>query len=143
MNEETLHEIKIHKLDLLYNVFLWVLALFCLALGCYYWIRLIGVLSGPLWRFDLMPWNWRVLCSAFAVLYPIAACGLWMRSQWGVILWMVGGFVESVCFTFYSAYFGLNLFIPLLHTVFIILYTVLSVLRWMEKRKHSEIIAEY
>ncbi len=63
--------------------FIRLLALVALASGVFYWIRLIGVHPGLLWRFDLMPWLWQTAVVALAVLMPVAATGLWMRAPWG------------------------------------------------------------
>ena len=44
-------------------IFYWfhrVVAAYCLMFGMLYWIRLIGIYDGPLWRFDLMPVHWQV-----------------------------------------------------------------------------------
>ncbi|UXM93955.1 DUF6163 family protein [Bartonella sp. HY329] len=126
-----------------FAIFLGVLALFCLTLGTGYWVRLIGVYNEPLWRYDLMPWNWRILCCSLAILYPIAACGLWMGSKWGIILWLIGGFVEAVCYTLYASYFELHLVVPFIHTIFVIAYATLTFLKIKESRKPQEIVVEY
>lgn len=126
-----------------FAVFLGVLAMFCLMLGAAYWVRLIGVYNEPLWRYDLMPWNWRILCCSLAILYPIAACGLWMGSKWGIILWLFGGFVEAVCYTFYASYFELHLVVPFIHTLFVIAYAALTFLKIKESRKPPEVVVEY
>ena len=141
-------KLNIDKLNLDWNekgvaIFLRVLALFCLLLGAGYWVRLIGVYDGPLWRFDLMPWNWKILCCSLAILYPIAACGLWLQSKWGIILWLVGGLAEAICYTFYAKYFELHLLVPFIHTLFVLTYATLTFLKIKESRKPQEIIVEY
>ena len=141
-------KLDIDKLKLDWNeqriaVFLRVLALFCLFLGAGYWIRLIGVYEGPLWRFDLMPWNWQILSCSLAILYPIAACGLWLESKWGIILWLVGGLVEAICYTFYAKYFEFHLLVPFIHTLFVLAYATLTFIKIKESRKPQEIIVEY
>ncbi len=67
--------------------FMRLLALLALAGGVFYWVRLIGLRPGLLWRFDLMPWMWQTAAAALAVLLPVAATGLWMRAPWGAVLW--------------------------------------------------------
>lgn len=64
--------------------FVRILALVALASGVFYWVRLIGIHPGLLWRFDLMPWTWQTAVVALAVLMPVAATGLWMRAPWGL-----------------------------------------------------------
>lgn len=143
MDEETLPEIRTNMLDRLFFVFMAVLAFFCLCMGIFYWIRLMGVFPGDLWRFDLMPWRWRVLCSSLAVFYPVAACGLWGGSRWGIILWLAGAFTESACMTLYHDYFIWNLWIPFLHITFLVCYGVLSFLLLVRQPRHAQNAVEY
>jgi len=141
--KENLTEIKTSVLNRIFSVFMSVLALFCLCMGAFYWVRLIGVFSGSLWRFDLMPWNWRVLCSSLAVLYPVAACGVWIGSRWGIILWLGGAVTETVCMTLYSNYFSWNLWIPLLHIVFLVCYGFFSMVLFFNQPKRVQAVVEY
>jgi len=143
VGEQKLPQIKTEMLNRLFSVFMALLALFCLGMGAFYWIRLIGVFPGDLWRFDLMPWQWRVLCAALAVFYPVAASGLWMGSRWGIILWLAGAVMESVCLTFYAGYFNWNVWIPALHVLFLVCYGVLNVLLLLSQPKKSPIAVEY
>lgn len=69
------------------------IALFCVGLA--YWVRLVGVFDGPLWRFDLMPLQWRMAAPALAVLCPIAGVGLWMLVSWGIVVWVVVALIEA------------------------------------------------
>lgn len=57
------------------------------ALGMLYWIRIVGIHEGALWRFDLMPTAWKVASASLAVLYPVAGVGLWMTVSWGAVIW--------------------------------------------------------
>ncbi|KQQ91541.1 DUF6163 family protein [Aureimonas sp. Leaf324] len=65
-------------------------------MGLVYWIRLIGVFDGPLWRFDLMPVWWRIACPSLAVLYPVAGTGLWLAASWGGVIWILVAACEGV-----------------------------------------------
>jgi len=143
MSEERLPEIRTGILKKLSLVFTSFLALLCLCMGIFYWVRLMGVFPGGLWRFDLMPWHWRVLCSSLAVLYPVAASGLWMRSRWGIVLWLTGAVTETACMTVYSSYFSLNLWIPVLHVIFLACYGVLSLLIFVSKPRRLQTVVEY
>jgi len=139
----SLPEVKIRLLKRIFSVFMPVLAIFCLLMGAFYWVRLIGVFSGPLWRFDLMPWNWRILCSSLAVLYPVATSGVWMGSRWGIILWLSAAAIETVCMTLYSNYFSWNLWIPLLHVIFLAFYGFFSMILFFNQTKRVQAIVEY
>jgi len=118
-------------------------ALFCLCLGVYYWVRLIGVFQGAAWRFDLMPWYWRVMACSLAVIYPIAACGLWTASRWGIILWLAGALYESCAYIFYAACFGHNFRIIFLHIVFLGFYAVLCYWLRLNKKQDNQTAVEY
>jgi len=118
-------------------------ALFCLCLGIYYWVRLIGVFHEPAWRFDLMPWYWRVMSCSLAVVYPVAACGLWTASRWGIILWLAGALYEICAYIFYAADFGHNWLILLLHIVFLAFYGAIIHLLRQNKAAEAQIMAEY
>jgi hypothetical protein len=63
-----------------------IVAVYCLLFGVLYWVRLVGFYPGPLWRFDLMPIHWQVAAVTLAVLFPIAAAGLWMLASWGPVI---------------------------------------------------------
>ena len=73
-----------------------VLAISSLMLGVLYWIRLIGVYDGSLWRFDLMPVHWQVASVTLAVLFPFAARGLLMMASWGPVIWFICAAIELV-----------------------------------------------
>lgn len=77
--------------------FVWfqrIIAIYCLLFGILYWVRLIGVYQGPLWRFDLMPLHWRVAASVLAVFFPFAGAGLWMLASWGPVIWFICAVTE-------------------------------------------------
>ena len=80
------------------------LPLFCL--GLFWWVRLVGVYEGSLWRFDLMPPAWRLAASALAVLYPVAGVGLWMAASWGPVLWVGVALVEGIMHVGFPFTFG-------------------------------------
>lgn len=148
MIDKYIHKLTIDKLRKSckgqeFTLFLGGVALFCLILGAAYWVRLIGFFNEPLWRFDLMPWNWKILCCTLAILYPIAACGLWMQSKWGVVLWLIGGLTEIICYVFYAKYFEFHLFLPLIHILLMIIYGMLTFYKIKDSRKKKETIAEY
>ena len=66
-----------------------LMALLCLFFGALYWVRLIGIYPGTLWRFDLMPVHWQVATATLAVFFPFAAAGLWMLASWGPVIWLM------------------------------------------------------
>ena len=76
----------------------WLCRLSAIALfgvGIAYWVRLVGIFDGSLWRFDLMPLQWRMAAPALAVLCPVAGVGLWMPVSWGIVVWVVAAMIEA------------------------------------------------
>ncbi|EJF87266.1 DUF6163 family protein [Bartonella rattimassiliensis] len=117
---------RISKINLIYNCYLRFLALICLILGIFYWIRLVGVFPGILWRFDLMPWQWQFASAILAILYPIALIGLWMYSLWGIVLWGIAALIETI--TIYYSDFIYQPFIPLFHGMLFLAFMILQIM---------------
>ncbi|ATP12359.1 hypothetical protein BHOIPH791_03690 [Bartonella henselae] len=117
---------KISKINLIYNCYLRFLALICLGLGVFYWIRLVGVFPGILWRFDLMPWQWQCLSATLAIVYPIALIGLWMYSPWGIVLWCIAACSETLAMIYYSDH---QLFLPMFHGILFLTFITLQIIR--------------
>lgn len=134
---------KFDGLTVGYGVYLRVLSLICLAAGCMFWLRLVGVFPGEFWRIDRMPWQWQTLSATLSVLYPVAAIGLWMRSPWGIILWTMAALTESLAFTVYSSEFTSLPLIALLHSVLFLIFIALQVAILLKKRRKDEVVTEY
>jgi len=117
--------------------------LFCLCLGIYYWVRLIGVFDGAAWRFDLMPWYWRVMACSLAVAYPVAACGIWSASRWGIVLWLLSAIYEFGAYAIYGREFGHNFLIIFLHIIFLSFYGALYYFLCQNKKVEQRTEAEY
>ncbi|WP_224007650.1 DUF6163 family protein [Aureimonas sp. SA4125] len=81
-------------------------AMVLFAIGIFYWVRLVGIYDGPLWRFDLMPIWWRVAATVLAVLAPVAGVGLWMVVSWGAVIWIIVALVEAVMHLGFPGLFG-------------------------------------
>ncbi|MFC0246479.1 DUF6163 family protein [Falsochrobactrum ovis] len=119
--------------------FIRAVALAALASGVYYWIRLIGVQPGMLWRFDLMPWLWQTAVVALAVLMPVAATGLWMRAPWGPVLWFIAAIGEIAIYSVFSRYFEYKPFTVAFNLLVIAVYIVFRILFYLEKRRQSRV----
>ncbi|MBN9046988.1 MAG: hypothetical protein J0H18_15170 [Rhizobiales bacterium] len=117
--------------------FMRLLALLALAGGVFYWVRLIGLRPGLLWRFDLMPWMWQTAAAALAVLLPVAATGLWMRAPWGAVLWFAAAAAEMAIYSVFSRYFESRPVIVAYYGVCILIYIVFRVLLFFEKRRQA------
>ncbi len=117
--------------------FVWfqrTIAAYCLLFGVLYWVRLVGVYDGALWRFDLMPVHWQVACVTLAVFYPFAAIGLWMLTSWGPVIWAICALTEAAMHVFYPDLYGYGLLIIGSHVVVALLYTGFRVLIHWQRR---------
>lgn len=118
-----------------FTAFLRVVAAFSLGAAIQYWIRLIGVQDGILWRFDLMPMEWRLASVALSVLYPVCAVGLWMMAPWGAVIWFVAAAIEVIMYGYHSDIFGERFLLLAVHGVVAVLYVLLRLLLYYENRK--------
>lgn len=89
-----------------FNWFLRLIAVYCLAFGVLYWVRLIGFYEGSVWRFDLMPTHWQVAAVTLAVLFPFAAIGLWNLASWGAVIWFICAATEVTMYAGFPELFG-------------------------------------
>jgi len=122
-------------LELIWQWFHRVIAVYCLLFGLLYWVRLIGYYDDPLWRFDLMPAYWQVASVSLAVLFPFAAIGLWGLASWGPVIWFVCAAAETVMYAGFPELFGSRLPIVFSHGLVLLLYVSLRVTLYMERRR--------
>lgn len=112
-----------------------LVAVSCLVFGTIYWVRLLGIYPGSLWRFDLMPLHWQIAGATLAVLYPFAAVGLWLLASWGPVIWFLCAGAETAMHGVFAGMFGPKDWLLLLHFVVVVVYTVLRVLIHIRKRR--------
>ena len=80
--------------ELLMTIFLRMVAAACLYFAFEIWSGLIGYGSGGTLRIDLLDTDQQAATATLAVLYPVAAIGLWLRGSWGPVVWTVAAAVE-------------------------------------------------
>lgn len=112
-----------------------VIAVYCLLFGVLYWVRLIGIYPGSLWRFDLMPVHWQVSAVSLAVLFPFAAAGLWMLASWGPVIWFICAAAETLMYAGFPRLFGERHLIVFSHAAVALLYIVFRVVIHLQKRR--------
>ncbi len=112
-----------------------IVAAYCLLFGLLYWIRLIGIYPGDAWRFDLMPVHWQVAATALAVLFPLAASGLWMLASWGPVIWTMCAAIEGVMYVGFPDLFGQREAVVLSHVLVAALYVCFRVVIYVQKRR--------
>ncbi len=114
-----------------------VVAGYSLLFGILYWIRLIGLFPGHLWRFDLMPVHWQVAAISLAVLYPFAAIGLWTLASWGPVVWFVCAAGEIAMYGILTDMFGVRYAIVVSHLAIAVLYCVFRLVIWFQQRERN------
>ncbi|WP_367718818.1 DUF6163 family protein [Nitratireductor sp. GISD-1A_MAKvit] len=122
------------QLDSAYHALHRLVALACLLIGLFYWVRLLGIYPGSLWRFDLMPVEWQVVSVILAVIYPFASVGLWLVAPWGAVIWCLCAGAELVMHGFLQDTFGSNYLLIGFHLLVAASYAALRFLRYREER---------
>lgn len=93
-NIDTLPRRTIFLPELLMTIFLRMVAAACLYFAFEIWSDLIGYGSEGALRIDLLDTDQQAAVATLAVLYPVAAIGLWLRGSWGPVVWTVAAVVE-------------------------------------------------
>lgn len=123
------------------STFVWfqrVMAGYCLLFGVLYWVRLVGIYPGSLWRFDLMPVYWQVAATALAALFPFAAIGLWMLTSWGPVIWLFCAAAETVMYAGFPDLFGTRSTIVFAHGFAALLYVAFRLTIRFQHRQRSQ-----
>ncbi len=111
-----------------------IIAVYCVMFGTLYWVRLIGVYDGALWRFDLMPVQWQIAATMLAALYPFAGIGLWMLTSWGWVIWLLCAVTEVIMYAGFPQYFGAKYSVVALHVAVALLYVAFRVVLRVQAR---------
>ena len=134
-NDDQLHKPEETFVFLAFTWFRRIIAAYCLLFGFLYWVRLIGYYDGPLWRFDLMPLHWKFAAASLAVLFPVAAIGLWMKVSWGPVIWVAAASVEALMFYGFPDLFGARPFTLAAHLSVAFLYVAFTLAIYRKSRK--------
>lgn len=83
MLHDSVHVPKPSLTEVLFAWFLRLVGASCFWFALSYWAMLIGFSHNGAGRFDLLSPEWRAAATALAVVYPVAAIGLWLLVSWG------------------------------------------------------------
>lgn len=124
--------------ETLFMAFLRLVAVSCLWFGLQYWAMLVGYSLGGFGRFDLLNLPWKVAGASLAVVFPVAALGLWMAVSWGPVIWTIAAGGQVLMYGVWTDVFGSNgLTIPM-HILVACVYVVFRLALWLEKRHKAQ-----
>lgn len=121
-------------IELAFEIFQRVIAIFCLIAGVRYWALLIGISELGAWRFDLLPVHWKIAAASLAVLWPVAGIGLWMIVSWGPVIWLVAAATEVVMHAGFSELYGSRWLLVSSHGLVAFIYGVFRIGMYFSKR---------
>ncbi len=135
MNDEQLRKPEETSLYMAFVWFYRIVAAYSLVYGILYWVRLIGIYEGELWRFDLMPLHWQLASASLAVLFPVAAIGLWMMVSWGPVIWIAAAAGEAAMYAGFPQLFGSRPLTVASHTAVLLVFAGFAIARQIERRR--------
>ena len=119
--------------DLLMTIFLRIVAVACLWFSLDVWSDLIGYGSNGILRFDLLDADMKATAASLAVLYPVAAIGLWLKGSWGPVIWTLAAAVEVARHESFPGIFGSSGPTLLMIGSTVLVYVALRLTLWLKK----------
>ncbi|WP_337737830.1 DUF6163 family protein [Agrobacterium vitis] len=135
MIDDVVHTPKPSLVDLLFVLFLRVVALACLWLGLQFWGLLVGFTGDGLGRFDLMNVPWRIASCGLAVMLPVAGVGLWMTVSWGPVIWVIAASGQILMHSVWPGIFGRDPLIVAFHLIVAVVYIAFRLAILLQKRR--------
>lgn len=124
-----------------FTVFLRVVAVVSLVSGLKYWIALVGYFDYPPWRFDLMPVHWRLAATTLAVLFPVAATGLWLPVSWGPVMWAAAAGIEAAMYGAFPLLFGRAPVVLYLNGAVAVIYVAFRIALYIQRKRRNETVS--
>lgn len=134
MIDDSVHPPKFSITDVLFVVFLRIVAFIGIWLGLEFWAMLVGYSHNGLARFDLLTVPWRVATCSLAVIFPVAGIGLWMTVSWGPVIWFLGAVTQILMYGVWSSTFGENPLLIAFHIIVVVVYAAFRLAIFLEKR---------
>lgn len=138
MEPESLTVPKRTLTQILFVIFLRLVAVTCFWFGLQYWAMLVGYTRGGGGRFDLLSVPWQVAAPCLAVLFPVASLGLWLTVSWGPVLWAFAAVAQFLMYTLWPEIFGSGNFVLVFHALVAALYVLFRLALWLEERRKAE-----
>ncbi len=124
-------------IETLFTLFLRLAAVGALWFALQYWAMLTGFSFNGQGRFDLLPPAWKAAYTALAVLFPVAAVGLWLLVSWGPVIWLVAAATEVAMHEVYPSIFGIDRMLVLLHVAIAVLFVLFRAALFIERRRQA------
>ncbi|MCJ7994735.1 hypothetical protein J5N58_11320 [Rhizobium cremeum] len=138
MEPDSQHAPKGSVAEILFVIFLRLIAIACLWFGLQYWGMLVGYSLGGQGRFDLLSLPWKVAGASLSVIFPVAALGLWLTVSWGPVIWALAAGTQILMHGLWSGVFGANPIVIAMHALVALVYVVFRLALWLEKRHKQE-----
>ena len=123
--------------ETVFMLFLRLVALSCIWFALQYWAMLTGIAFEGRGRFDLLPSAWKAAYTALAVLFPVAAVGLWLLVSWGPVIWVVAAATEIAMHEAYPSIFGINKAVVLMHLMVAVFFVLIRIVLFVERRRRA------
>lgn len=124
--------------EILFVIFLRVVALSCFWFGLQYWSMLTGYSLGGRGRFDLLNLPWKVAGCSLAVIFPVAALGLWLAVSWGPVIWVLAAGGQVLMYTVWPGIFGYNALVVPMHSLIVLVYVAFRLALWFQRRRQRQ-----
>lgn len=124
--------------ETIFVLFLRVVALACLWFGLQYWALIVGYSHDGMGRFDLLSTPWRFAATGLAVVFPVAALGLWVAGSWGPVMWLMAAGGQMLMFTVWPEIFGRNMLAVTMHSAVFVVFILFRLALWLEGRHKQE-----
>jgi hypothetical protein len=110
------------------EVYLRALGVVMMVIGLRQWAIILGVISVHGMTFETMPTPWQLATIHLAVVDLVASVGLWMRAEWGSVIWIYAALSEIALHTVFAGTFRNNVLAVGFHLITISGFIVLHFL---------------
>ena len=129
---------RLSLLEILFVVFLRLVAASCFAFGLFYWGKLVGFTDGGAMRFDLMTTPWKIAATSLAVLFPVVALGLWLSVSWGPVLWVIAATAERAMYNVWPELFEPRPMVLVMHSLVAACYCLFRAGIWYNSQHKDQ-----
>ena len=126
--------------ETLFVLFLRLVAICSLWFALQYWAMLTGFSFNGQGRFDLLPPAWKAASTALAVLFPVAAVGLWLLVSWGPVIWLIAAATEIAMHEVYPSIFGINRLLVIMHLAVAALFVLFRLALFVQRRRQARAV---